>query len=141
MKLKNVAAIAASMLLTLSANAGPFGVNPGDPIREDGVSGDGLIYEDLAPGNFGGFEYVKKYGTKETGTCSVVAFRDFWDTSGAGLEIQDFFHGVADRLTGKYGSPTTKKDALEAESLWDENSFWMHSLAIGERKLISPHSI
>ena len=129
-----VAVVAASMLFALGANAGPFGIDPGDPINVEGISDEGLIFEKLKAGNFGGFEEVVKYGTQETGTCMIVAFKHVWDRD-AGLLVQDFFHRTADRLIEKYGDPTTRKDAIEADSIWTKNHFWMHSLALGEREL------
>ena len=133
MKLKT-AVVATSMLFAFGADAGPFGINPGDPIRTEGKDNHGWIYEEMKIENTGGFDSIRKFGVSGVGTCAVVAYTTIYDEN-AGLSVKDFFHGVKDILTEKYGSHTAKKDSLQAGSPFLNDSDWMASLAHGHRVL------
>ena len=134
MKLRTTAILVTSMLFGLSANAGPFGINMGEPIVAEGTAQDGTIYETANVENTGGFEQVVKFGVPRVGTCWVIASTYIMD-SGAGRDAQRFFHDIKDIIIEKYGKPTAIKDSIEEDSLNQETWRWVKSIETGDRVL------
>lgn len=126
------AAVAAvSMLFALGANAGPFGIDPGDPINAEGVDDLGFIYEEATVSNTGGFDSITKYGAPGIGTCVIVAYNRV-ASNNSGSNVLDNFSYVKDKLTEKYGEPTSSRDIAELYS--EEESL----LFLLENRMIEP---
>ena len=121
-----------AITLTLSAlaHAGPFGVNMGDRIVQEGQTRDGFIYESLPEA--GGFSNVVKYGTNTNGVCLLRLF-DIVSTDDYGTEIRNEYDRVRRILIEKYGQPTEIIEFLRFDALWDEPREWTRSIAHGDR--------
>ena len=109
------AVVAAFMLFALAANAGPFGIDPGDPINAEGVDDLGFIFEEATVSNTGGFDSITKYGVPGIGTCIIVAYNRI-ASNNSGSNVLDNFYYVKDKLVEKYGEPTSSRDTVEPYS-------------------------
>jgi len=111
---------AALVFVTTISNAGPFGLEFGQPISKLKVVqnlGDNS-YIVAAPTPNSEFVQYGVYAAPGYGVCRIVGFGKDHDGDASGIEIRQVFEGLKTALTEKYGSSTNVYDFRHSGTIW-----------------------
>lgn len=118
---------------SLSAAAGPFGIEMGQPLSELDVREEGpKPFLNSVPNPHPDFELYAVWASEETGVCSIVAISKEYTNDKYGDDIRDAITRFTKAFDKKYG-PHKTVDLLRSGALWDGPDEWVMSIRQSER--------
>ena len=133
-----------TLLISVYASAGPFGLSKGMSLDEVKKKGPFVITEvqyiykskTTAEGHPDIESYILTI-TPDHGLCKIIAISKTINTSQYGEELRSKYDDIIFSLLKKYGEPNDKFDLLKDGSIWNESRDWMMSLIKEERVLFT----
>ncbi len=137
-KSKILSAIFAAVI-TVSAHAGPFGIEMGMKIGDIDKNAKKLqdnLYEVSVPRPHKAFHKYLAATCPSGGVYMVKGIDEDISTNNFGEGVKSKFNSIEEKLKKIYGK-NKKYDFLRNGSIWEERQYWMMGLLKGDRTLVS----
>lgn len=122
-----------ALAFSLSAQAGPFGLEMGQPLSELDVKSSGpKVRLNSVPKPHPDFTTYGVWASDKTGVCKIKAFSESFDDDKYGNSVRDAMLRYVDAFDEKYGSHE-KVDFLRDGALWSGPGEWVMAIKQNER--------